>query len=150
MAFADHVEESLWNHRYSWLRNAEENACHPLASYLLSSHGTFITYDLEIAFCAGAWVSVIVLAHSAIDSTIRDTEILDYKSNSKSIFNDDEELEWLRKTRNALVHVKEGEKSQILPEGDLDNMDSYHDNLEDSAKRAMKLVYRTIYASPGT
>ena len=150
MAFADHVNEPLWSHRYSWLRQNEEKESHPRASYLLSSHGIFITYDLEISFCAGAWVSVIVLAHSAIDSTIRDTEILDYRSNSKAIFNDDEELEWLRKLRNALVHVKKGEKSKILPEGDMDNIDTYHDNLEDSAKRAMKLVYRTLYANAGT
>lgn len=150
MAFAEHIHESIWSTRYSWLRKAEEEACHPSASYLLSAHGTFVSYDLEIAFCAGAWASVIVLAHAAIDSTIRDTEILDYKSNSKIIFNDDEDLEWLRKTRNSLVHVKEGCKSNYLPEEDMDNIDTYHDSLEESAKKAMKLVYRTIYANPGT
>lgn len=135
----------VWEQRYNWLRQLEDKHQHPLASYLLSSHGTFVSFDLEIAFCAGAWVSVFVLAHAAIDATIRDTEALDYRSNSKKVFGGDSELEWLRKTRNSLVHVRENEDT-----ADYDSMDEFHDSLEESARRAMVLVYRAIYANPGT
>ncbi len=150
MAYSDHVSETLWNERYSLLRKIEETEYHPIGSYLLSPQGTLITYDIETAFCAGAWVSVIILAHAAIDATIRDTELGDYRSNSKVIFNEDPELEWLRKTRNALVHVSCEGKSTFLPEGEMDNMAEYHHSLENSATRAIKLVFKTIYASPGT
>ena len=150
MAFAEHVSEELWQRRYEWLQKVEESQVHPRASYFLSAQGTFITYDLEIAFCAGAWVSVIVLAHAAIDATIRDTETGDYRSNSKVAFGGDLDLEWLRKKRNALVHVSESSSKQAIPESDLHNLDIYHDSLEDDAKRAMEAVFRTIYANPGT
>jgi len=145
MSYGEPVPKEVWDERYAWIRTLEESEQHALASYLLSSHGIFITYDLEIAFCAGAWVSVIVLAHAAIDATLRDTELGDYTSNSKMVFGDNPELEWLRKRRNSLVHVREG-----YDPSDLDNIDSYHDTLEDDARRAMKLVYRTIFADPGT
>ena len=147
MAYAEHVSEELWNSRYNWLRKTEEAEIDPRGSYLLSAQGTFMTYDLEIAFCAGAWVSVILLGHAAIDSTIRDTDSGDYKSNSKITFGGDADLEWLRKKRNTLVHVSE---TSIMPESELHNLDKYHDALEADAKRAIQLVFRAIYANPGT
>lgn len=135
----------LWLTRYEWLRVAQESAQHPLGTYLVSSQGLFVTFDLEIAFCAGAWVSVIILAHAAIDATIRDTELLDYDSNSKTVFGGDTDLEWLRKRRNSLVHVRKDYDSS-----DFDMMDNYHATLEEDARRAMNLVFRTIFANPGS
>ncbi|MGA2555564.1 MAG: hypothetical protein ABSG04_04745 [Verrucomicrobiota bacterium] len=145
MSYGDPVPKEVWDERYAWIRTLEESERHALASYVLSSQGVFIAYDLEIAFCAGAWVSVIVLAHAVIDATLRDTELGDYASNSKKVFGGNAELEWLRKFRNSLVHVREG-----YDPSDLDKLDSYHAMLEDDARRAMKLVYRTIFANPGT
>lgn len=135
----------LWLDRYEWLRATEERAQHTLGSYLLSSQGAFVSYDLEIAFCAGAWVSVIILAHAAIDATIRDTESGDYRANSKVVFAGDPDLEWLRKRRNSLVHVRED-----YDPSDFDTMDGFHATLEEDARRAINLVFRTIFANPGT
>lgn len=145
MSSPEPPDSKLWLARYEWLRAAEEGAQHPLGSYLLSSQGTFISYDLEIAFCAGAWVSVIILAHAAIDATIRDTESGDYRSNSKTVFGGDADLEWLRRRRNSLVHVREKYDSS-----DFDMMDSFHATLEEDARRAMNLVFRAIFSNPGT
>jgi hypothetical protein len=145
MSWGDPVPVETWQERYEWLRAAEQRAQHPMASYLVSSQGVFISYDLDIAFCAGAWVSVVILAHAAIDATIRDTELGDYRSNSKVIFADEPDLEWLRKRRNSLVHVREG-----YDPSDLDTIDDYHATLEADARRAMELVFRTFYANPGT
>ena len=150
MAHADYVSKKVWDERYEWLRQVEEGSQNPLASYLLSSQGIFVAYDIEAAFCAGAWVSVIILAHAAIDATMRDTEALDYRSNSKVIFNDDSDLEWLRKTRNALVHVSESGQSKFLPEGEMNNIAEYHDSLREAAERSIRLLFKAIYASPGT
>jgi hypothetical protein len=137
--------DDLWIGRYEWLRAIEARIAHPQGSYLLSSQGAFVSFDLEIAFCAGAWVSVIILSHAAIDATIRDTESLDYRANSKILFAGDPDLEWLRKRRNSLVHVREDYDTKQF-----DMMESYHPKFEADARRAIELVFRIIFGSPGT
>ncbi len=109
-----------------------------------------MSYDVEIAFCAGAWISVIVLAHAAIDATIRDTELGDYKSNSKSIFGADDDLQWLRVLRNRLVHVADPDKETVFSDKELGDVATFQESLEKDAKHAITLLYRVIYANPGT
>jgi hypothetical protein len=138
------VPNNVWQDRLNWLEALEQKNNHPLASYVVSEHGTLLTYDVHKSFCAGAWVSVIVLCHAAIDATIRDTETGDYVSNSKRLFGGDQDLEWLRKKRNQLAHVSSAAV------GDVGNFDTFHDSLEADARRAVELLFRTIYASPGT
>src|SRR5438552_27211 len=133
MAYADHVEAKVWNERYEWLTVTEEREAGDWRSIELSPHGTLLTYDIEIAFCAGAWISVIVLAHAAIDATIRDTELCDYASNSKRIFGGDADLEWLRILRNRLVHAADPETNSYFPEGALDDVAAFQERLEDDA-----------------
>jgi hypothetical protein len=101
------VPEKIWQDRLNWLETLEQKHNHSSASYLVSEHGILLTYDVHKSFCAGAWVSVIVLCHAGIDATIRDTETGDYTSNSKKLFGADKDLEWLRKKRNQLVHVSD-------------------------------------------
>jgi hypothetical protein len=144
MGYGEPVSIDIWHERYQWLRGIEEKAQNPLGSYLVSSQAAFISYDLEIAFCAGAWVSVIILAHAVIDATIRDTEVSDYRSNSKTIFGGDPDLEWLRDRRNSLVHVRKD-----YDPSDFDAIDDHHMSLENDARRAMILIFRTFYANPG-
>jgi hypothetical protein len=150
MAYGDHVPESVWDDRYSWIRATEDQEAGEWGSILLSRHATLLSYDIETAFCAGAWVSVIVLAHAAIDATIRDIETGDYKSNSQKLFGDDQELQWLRTVRNRLVHVSPADSSKALPQEAEDDVAYYHESLEPQARRALRLLYRWIYASPGT
>ena len=150
MAYADHVSEAVWSDRYEWLRKTEEEEAGVWGSILLSPQGTLLTYDLEIAFCAGAWVSVIVLAHAAIDATIRDTELGDYDSNSKKIFGNDHDLQWLRVVRNRLVHVSHPARKPPISEEMLNDVAAFQGSLEADARRAISLVFRSIYASPGT
>ena len=147
--FGDPIPSEVWQERSTWLEQVEKSSSHPDASYLLSPQGTLITCDIQNAFCAGAWVSVIVLAHAAIDATIRDTEIGDYSANSKKLFAGDPDLEWLRLLRNKCVHVREDSADGPLPDRDMGDLDVYHDALEGSARRAVQLLFRTIYASPG-
>jgi len=148
--FEEYIPEAIWRERADWFSTVEENARHPLASYLLSSQGTLITCDILHAFCAGAWISVIVLAHAAIDATIRDTETGDYSASPKKAFGGDPDLEWLRLLRNRIVHVSPGAEKQPIPDMDIGDLDTYHDALEPCAHRAIELLFRTIYASPGT
>lgn len=144
MELLDHPSRAKWEERNAWLLRAEESTRHPDASYLMSAHATLIIYDIHGAFCAGAWVSVIVLCHAAIDSTIRDTEIADYQSSSWKILGASDELHSLRKLRNKLVHVSEDGLEKIA------DFDIFHSNLENEARKAVQLLFRTVYTSPGT
>lgn len=144
MDFLGYVTRAVWMQRANWLENIEGASRHPNASYLLSDQATLHTYDVHRAFCAGAWVSVIVLCHAAIDATIRDTETGDYRSNSKTTFGSDPDLDWLRLKRNRLVHTTENSDPEIA------DFDVYHNALEADARRAIQLLFRAIYASPAT
>ena len=150
MAYADHVNETIWNERYDWLQKTEEMEAGVWGSLFLSSHGTLLSYDVEIAFCAGAWLSVIVLAHAAVDATIRDLESGDYESNSRKVFGDDEDLQWLRQLRNRLVHASAPDSPKALPREAENDVAAYQESLEPSARRATALMFRTIYANKGT
>jgi hypothetical protein len=150
MAYADNVDETLWNERYDWLRRVEETEAGVWGSVHLSSHGVLLAYDIEIAFCAGAWLSVIVLAHAAIDATIRDTQCGDYGSSSSKILGQDEDLQWLRRLRNQLVHVSPMDSPKALPEEAENDVAAYQASLEPQARRAVALMFRAIYASKGT
>jgi len=150
MAYADHVDEEVWSERYRWLRQTEEAEAGTWGSVLLSLQSTLLSYDIEIAFCAGAWLSVIVMSHAAIDATIRDTTLGDYASNSKVIFGNDADLQWLRILRNRLVHVRPQGHLSALPEQAANDIAAYQDSLESDARRAVILMYRAIYANPGT
>lgn len=150
MTYGDHVDASTWNDRYKWLRDTEEKEAGIWGSILLSPQGTLLSYDIEIAFCAGAWISVIVLAHAAIDATIRDTELSDYSSTSKKIFGANPDLQWLRVLRNRLVHVSPPEHEPYFSEEALNDVAGFQVTLEDSARRAVTLLFRSMYANPGT
>ena len=145
MAYADLPDQNTWRAREQWLQRLEESCQDPGAEcYLVSAHGTFLSRDMDLAFCAGAWVAVIVLAHSAIDAIIRDTETGDYKSKPYQLFGSDPDLQWLRKKRNLLVHVKK--TSAVIDEGELDRIEEQYARLEKDARRAVGLVFRVMYA----
>jgi hypothetical protein len=54
----------------------------------------------------------------------------------------------LSKTRNALVHVKE--ISDIIDESELHRIEKNYESLEKDARRVVGLVFRAMYANPGT
>ena len=148
VAYADIPDPETWRFRERWLQETEESFQHPQASYLLSAQGTFLSRDMDIAFCAGAWAAVIIIAHAVIDAWLRDTEIGDYKSSSHQLFGDDENLQWLRKRRNQLVHVREDQTT--IDEAELHRIEENYESLEPEARRAVRMVFRVIYANPGT
>ena len=148
MAYANIPDTDTWNARERWLQESEESFQHPLASYLLSAQGTYLSRDMDIAFCAGAWVAVIIIAHAVVDAWLRDTETGDYKCSSYKLFGEDEEFHWLRKRRNQLVHVSENQT--ILDEAELHRIEENYESLEPEARRAIRIAFSVMYASPGT
>jgi hypothetical protein len=148
MAHADIPDTGTWKARERWLQEEEESFQNPLASYLLSVQGTFLSRDMDIAFCAGAWAAVIIIAHAVVDAWLRDTETGDYKSKSYELCGEDEELHWLRKRRNQLVHVRENQTT--IEEAELHRIEENYGSLEPDARRAIRIVLRVMYANPGT
>ena len=131
-----------WNHRLDWLNQANEEAQHSMASYVVSEHACALSMDVYSAFCAGAWISIIILAHAVTDASLRGD---DSKSTSAMVFGDDPDLTWLRKLRNLLVHAK-NESPKIT----VDDICFNQEELELNAKRAVKIMFRAIYSDAGT
>lgn len=148
MAYAEIPNSEKWRSRERWLQKLEERAQHSDASYLLSAQGTFLSRDMDIAFCAGAWAAVIIIAHAVIDAILRDTETGDYQCSSQQLFGNDKDLQWLRKKRNLLVHVREDQTT--IDEAELHKIEENYASLEPDARRAVRLVFRVMYGNPGT
>lgn len=57
------------------------------------------------AYCAGAWISVVVMAVSSIDSLLRETEAGDNRIGTATLLmefyeGEGDQIDWLRKLRN--------------------------------------------------
>jgi len=131
-----------WAARLSWLEKEEAAAQHPLASYMVEEHACALSMDLYSAFCSGAWISVIVLAHAVADSSLRGQ---DSKARSVEVFGADADLTWLRKRRNELVHARND-----VPVITVDEMWMVQKTLERDARRAVQIMFRAIFSDPGT
>jgi hypothetical protein len=130
--------------RQTWLLRTLEQQRHKRPSFTLSTQGLLLLRDIEIAFCAGAWLSVIILSYAAIDATLRDVQTGDHDSMTAEPYGDDPELDWLGGLRNQLVHVSPpGTPSAVwkLPPADLI---ACHAALEPETKRPVAMVYRQI------
>jgi len=115
---------------------------------VISSHALLLEVDLRIAFCAGAWLSVIVLACAAVEAQRRQVSSHDYASPARDLFAGNPELNWLRSLRNELAHAGEpGTKSQLwrVAGGDIGENQRA---LEGDAIRAVEVMFREIYTHP--
>ncbi len=133
--------------REEWLSRAEERARRPYGLLHLSPHGLLLQLDARRAFIAGAWASVIVICHAAVEATLRDLQLHDYETSSKGIFFEQEDLEQMRSYRNELLHPQApGKPSRVwcLPNVDIAGC---HAALEAQAKNAYELMLEAMYAN---
>lgn len=141
--------KQVWEQRSLWIENELEQAETGL-SYLASDHSVALFYDMQRAYCAGAWISVVVMAISSIDSHLRETESGDNRIGTARLLQqfyegEGEEIEWLRKLRNKYVHLN-------LDEPFLE-MNTWFNNqaqLEADATKAIKIAIKAFYQNPGT
>jgi hypothetical protein len=112
---------------------------------VVSSHALLLEIDLRLAYCAGAWLSVIVLACAAVEAQARQVSADDYSSPVCNLFANDTDLQWLRTIRNELVHAAEpGTQSQLWKVGGGDT-EANQRALEPEATRAVEVMFRAIY-----
>jgi len=145
MEHLGHPTEQIWEERRRWFESLEEET-RGEGNYLISEQACALIAEVQSVFCAGAWVAVIVLAMSIIDAQLRETEVPDFKDNTKKLLdavNADPELDWLRKRRNSLVHVNPDN-----PAITVDHQWSDRHKLETDARKAVKLMFEAFYMSP--
>jgi hypothetical protein len=114
--------------------------------YTISEQAAALTADVQAAFCAGAWVAVIVLAAAIVDAQLREDALLGFRGNSKSLIAAaglDERFQNLRQRRNALVHVDPDNPALTV-----DSQWSDRRSLEKEARQAVQLMFETFYLNP--
>jgi hypothetical protein len=131
-----------------WLEQEVEKAETGM-SYLVSDHSTALFFDMQRAYC-GAWISVVVMAVSSVDSHLRETEAGENRIVTAMLLKDfyggeSDEIEWLRKLRNKYVHLN-NDKPFL-------EMNAWFNNqhqLEADATKAIKIVIKAFFQGPGT
>lgn len=135
-----------WKEREEWIDSTIEGL--EVGSYLVSEHSTALFFDMRRAYCAGAWISVVVMAISVMDSHFRETESGDNKINTAKLlkeFYGGEDVEWLRKLRNRYVHLNLD--AQFL---EMDTWFNDYNQLEADARKAMMITIKSFFLNPGT
>jgi hypothetical protein len=138
----------IWAERKRWFESELEGKLHPLASYLISDQGTALLVDIQSCYCAGAFLSVIILSVSIIDAQLRETEAVDNKIGTAKLLNEyytGKDINWLRKLRNKYVHVNIDNPSLTI-----DDQYKNRKQMEIDARRAVQMVFHAFFQSPGT
>lgn len=118
-----------------------------IGDYMLSEQGTALAADVQSAFCAGAWVAVIVVAACVVEAQLRECEASGVDGGMKSLIDavgGDSELHWLRLRRNELCHV-----DPDSPAITVDEQWASREKLENEARRATQAMFAALYMSPG-
>ena len=146
MDWLEYPSKELWESRRCWFEEANESY-EGEGSYLVSEQACALIGEVQTAFCAGAWVAVIVLAMAVIDAQLRETELPEFKGSTKELLASIDaipDLQKLRERRNAVIHVD--------PENPAITVDQQWANraiLEQEARQAIRLMFETFYMSPG-
>jgi hypothetical protein len=140
--------KQIWEQRSLWIEHEIEKAETGL-SYLASDHSVALFYDMQRAYCAGAWISVVVMAVSSIDSHFRETESGDNRIGTAKLLNEfyegeGDEIDWLRKLRNKYVHLNLEEPFLEINTGLVTKS-----NLKPMQQKQLKLPSKHFIKTPG-
>jgi hypothetical protein len=147
MNHLEHPSRELWTQRQAWFESVGEEAQGD-GAYLVSEQACALTAEVQAAFCAGAWVAVIVLAVTVVDAALREAEVPGFVGNTKQLISEagaNPGLQALRIRRNALVHV-----NPDSPALTVDQQWAERDALEHEARSAVRLMFEAFYQSPWT
>lgn len=135
-----------WQERRIWFEQLFDINCYG-GSAIMSEHALGLLIDLQAIYCAGAFVTCIILACTIVDAHLQDVE--GANGGMKSTFahsKHQEELEWLRQNRNRLIHFK----TSFLPAISVDDHWEHHVLHENAAKKSIKLVANVLFENLGT
>lgn len=137
----------LENERQLWFTRAYETgrANNRNVGRHMSAHALLLEIDLRIAFCAGAWISAIVLACAAVEAKFRQIDTDDFKTKIETLFGENVDLQWLREMRNELMHSKPPGSPSLVWMVEGHDLGETQAALESAAKRAVEIMFRTLY-----
>ena len=131
MEHLDYPDLDTWEERRRWFEELEAGLGQGGAARALSEQACALMVDLQAMFCAGAWAGSVIVAGTIADAQGRyeavDTQLA-------------EELAWLRRARNDLVH--ENPKAPALT---VEDQWTNRRQWERDAKRAISAAMRVLY-----
>ncbi len=145
MEHIEHPSHEIWEQRRSWFQSVEEKT-HGKGNYLVSEQACALTSDVQSAFCAGAWVGVIILSMAVVDATLRETEVPGFNGNTKKLIevaNANPRLQAMRERRNAFVHVDPNNPALTV-----DQQWEERNKLEKEAREAVELMFEAFFIGP--
>lgn len=150
MEHLDYPENKVWNQRREWFENLILQNGYKSTTKLTGEQATALLFDLQCCFCAGAWVTVIILCIAVIESNIN--EITPPTKNSSNLANklkesgiNEKSIDELRRRRNYLVHINKNNYPAITIDDQYDNRQS----LEQEARQAIQLVFKIFKKQEG-
>lgn len=146
MELLDFPKKEIWLKRSKFVEDEIENAIK--GSHVVSDHSTAIFMELQACYSIGAWLSVIILSITVIDSHLRECEAMDNKIGTAKLLSDyfeGDDIDWLRKLRNKYVH------SNInMPFLDMNAQFEKRDDYEKDATKALKMTISALFQNGGT
>lgn len=131
--------------RHQWMYETFRANHKEKSERLLSSHALLLELDIGLAFCAGAWISTIVLAGAAIEAKIRQIDTGNYQAKAGALLKGNKELRWLAATRNEVMHSGEPGTKSMIWKANPNDLGACHDALESDARRAITILFKTLY-----
>ena len=129
--------KETWDARRLLFESLENTFVDERASYGLSEQACALVGEVQIAFCAGAWVTVLVMAIAVVESHMGEFGYSDLTDNPA--------LQNLRKRRNSIVHFQEKHPGISVDQQWVNRV-----QLESEAKEAIKLMFEVFYSDVGT
>jgi len=147
MDWLEHPSDEVWESRQHWFEEVGESY-QGEGSYFVSEQACALIGEVQTAFCAGAWLAVIMLAMAVVDSQLREFTP-GFAGSTKRLLMDAQvnpKLQQLRKRRNAIIHFVDAESPAIT----VDQQWTNRKELEQDAKQAVELMFEAFYSDPGT
>lgn len=143
----EHPSKLTWEERRKWFEGIFDIDAHG-GSYIIGEHAAGLLVDFQAIYCAGAFVSVLIVACTIVDAHLRETEFgLKFNGSIQETFaasRYESDLEWLRKRRNELVHFN---ANRPLPTS-IDDQWSNRLAQEADARFAIELVANVLFENP--
>jgi hypothetical protein len=141
----DYPDKNEWESRERWFEQVAEIPDD--GWYDTGEQSCALIGEVQMAFCAGAWVAVIVLCMAVVDSQLRETEFPEFSGNTKQLMSYADvnpKLQYLRQKRNEIIHV-----DPKNPAITLDKQWCNRSMLEQQAREAVTLMFQAFYSNPG-
>lgn len=133
MEHLEHPDLETWEERRLWFEGLQAEAGDRGAAPVLSEQAVALMIDLQAVYCAGAWAATVVLAATIVESQRRLLRADDALR---------EELAWLRRMRNQLIH--EDAKRPLLS---LQDQWTGRGDWEKHARRAIMVTFAVLHPS---